>query len=243
MTNDDEIFSRDDTPLTDPTNVLLRVVEDDDVVQSENVSEGYTLQQAYALLRGRGPETLTAAGDPVDGAMIALLPDETTLLHLPMNPEGPGWLGPADLHVTLLFLGDAVAWDRVARNDVIDHVRATLRESPVAGPVAGDAFATAHFNPEGEDPCWVLLIGSCPDLLDLRGHLEEVFLDGDPSKVIPEQHVPYVPHMTLRYSDSDEEAGRVREYLGHVSFDRLRVSFGTDVTDIPLGAHEEERAR
>jgi 2'-5' RNA ligase len=226
------------TPLTDDDNVRLYVIEEPPSPEDEPLTEeGMTTEEAYAFLGGR-TDVLTAALDAAKmGAMIALVPDEASrrLLHM---PDDVGVVPEDDLHLTLLFLGEATDWDVVARNDVHDHVRAFLRELPGSMVVTGEAFAAAHFAAPGSDVndrCWVALVGRCPTVLDVRGHLDEIFLDGDPSRTIPEQRVPFIPHVTLRYSDSDEEAGEVREHLGHVAFDVLRVSFGDDVTDYPLG--------
>jgi histone H3/H4 len=50
----------------------------------------------------------------------------------------------------------------------------------------------------------------------------------------PVQHKPWVPHICAAYSDDFSLLGDLSSRLGPVAFDRVRVSFGEEDTDIPL---------
>jgi hypothetical protein len=51
----------------------------------------------------------------------------------------------------------------------------------------------------------------------------------------PGQHRPWVPHITLAYTDDHYVVADLVDRCGPVKFDRLRVAFGEDVTDLPFG--------
>jgi hypothetical protein len=48
--------------------------------------------------------------------------------------------------------------------------------------------------------------------------------------------MPHVPHVTLQYTDDLNRVKALADRVGPVTFDRLRLAFGGEVTDIPIGA-------
>lgn len=176
---------------------------------------------------------LTAAAPPTSGAghtgaMIALIPtaDDVEGLALPGGE-------PADqLHCTLLFLGEADMWSPQERAGIVDVCRQIAAVSDV---VEAEAFAVSLFNPHGDQPCVVLGLSGA-ELADLY--------DAARAEVEPgvDQHQPYVPHVTLKYTNDMAVMGECRDRCGPVVFDRLRVAFGDQVTDIPLGEPAPEDA-
>lgn len=104
-------------------------------------------------------------------------------------------------------------------------------------PLQATIFSHAVFNPNGDnghDPATVYLLDGGGD----RGEIEMLASDmaysiqraiGDVN--FPEQHTPYVPHVTAGYNIGTD----MLTYTGPVEFDRLRVALGDDVYDFPLG--------
>lgn len=166
--------------------------------------------------------TLPSSGAPHTGAMIALVPTADDLEGLAL-PGGE----PADqLHCTLLFLGEADMWSPAERAAMVDVCRQLAAVSDV---VEAEAFAVSLFNPAGDEPCVVFSL-SGSELADLY---DAVAAEVEPGV---DQHQPWQPHITVAYTDELEMMlGECRDRCGPVVFDRLRVAFGDDVTDIPLG--------
>jgi hypothetical protein len=52
---------------------------------------------------------------------------------------------------------------------------------------------------------------------------------------MPEQHEPWAAHTTLAYDDDLAKVAEYADRVGPITFDRLRLAFGGDVLDIPLG--------
>lgn len=190
---------------------------------------------------GLGEVGLTAATAPSSGtahtgAMIALVPTDDDLEGLAL-PGGE----PADqLHCTLLFLGEADMWSPEERAGIVDVCRQLAAVSDV---VEAEAFAVSMFNPHGDEPCVVFnLSGS--ELADLY---DAVAAEVEPGV---DQHQPWTPHLTVGYytqvvdghflfgeggANSSAALADLLDRCGPVVFDRLRVAFSDEVTDIPLG--------
>lgn len=165
------------------------------------------------------------------GGMIALIPADP---HALVVDNGD----PAEeLHLTLAYLGDDVSGWTEAQREAVHNIGRSLAE--VSDRLEARVFAHARFNPDGgpdgdTDPCAVYLIGDGYNLAAerellvqrLRGELGEASM--------PEQHTPFVPHVTAGYG-VDVSA---LEFTGPVAFDRVRVALGGDVTDYPLGGGE-----
>lgn len=193
-------------------------------------------------LRGRhvqhahGHRTVELAdGEHLGCGMIALMPTAADAKRLKLA----GGESAEDLHVTLFFLGcDMAEWtqdDKAAlTNRVMDAVTAAAPAT-----VTGNAFGTNHWNGNGDSPCWVLGVGDVPaddrpadgvTLESVRATVAEA-LDG---LSVPPQHTPWAPHICMAYTGDLTLAKELQKRLGPVEFDRVRVAFGNDYTDIPL---------
>jgi hypothetical protein len=164
------------------------------------------------------------------GGMVALLPT-------PEHAEAMALPGgePEDiLHVTAVYLGDDVTgWSLEQQRQVIDAV---MTATSGVGPVEGRAFGHATFNADGgpdgdRDPCAVYLIGDSDALVPLREAIVSALGGAD----LPDQHSPYVPHVTAGYG---KNAGDL-SYTGPVTLDRVLIAFGGEHTVIPLAGAPE----
>lgn len=169
--------------------------------------------------------------------MIALVPTEDDLDRLVVSGGEPR----DELHLTLYYLGDAVDYDTETRRGVVTAIRSMLerRDTP---PFRGRAFGAAHWNPTSDDPAWVLNVGDVPtDERDgeplgyARTLVDEACADGGIVINTAAQHTPWQPHICLAYSTDDRRV-ELESRLGDVTFDRVRVAFGGEVTDVPLGS-------
>lgn len=218
------------TALSDPNNVKFELADD----VTHVADAGYTEFGAYDFLTSIGNEdVLTAAAETHTGAMIALIPSRDDAARVAVDDGEP----VDDLHLTLAYLGDAVAFDADARETIIDTV-----SRYASGPIESEAFAVSTFNPHTDerDTCVVLGIGNTNGqrLTDLRSNVIST-LGGMPGLNLPEQHSPWVPHVTLAYSDDPELAVKLRDRAGPITFDRLRFAFGGDIVDVPLNTADD----
>lgn len=195
---------------------------------------GHHVQSAH------GRRSFADDGSHLGGGMIALMPTEGDAKRLAL----PGGEKAADLHCTLLFLGDdGTAWPddvRAAMEAAAHKVAAELT------PVRANIFGVAHWNGNGEKPSWVWSVGDGPDQGPADSRLEEAhagvgdiigmamaITEGQMPEV-PEQHSPWVAHICAAYTGDLTLARALEKRLGPVTFDRLRLSFGDDDRDIPL---------
>ncbi|MFI1956960.1 phage minor head protein [Streptomyces althioticus] len=181
---------------------------------------------------------VTAAGGHT-GAMIALVPAQADAERLAVDGGEP----VDELHCTLLFLGDADGWDDDQRARLIDALRTSV-DADLPEPVHALAFGVNQWNPASDDPAWVYAVGDDPDhgSPDLRlAHLvaRDAIARTDNLPEIPRQHSPWVAHTTAAYAPDRWPLDAMNERLGPVTYDRLRIAFAGDTTDIPLGSDEE----
>jgi hypothetical protein len=105
------------------------------------------------------------------------------------------------------------------------------------GPVTLSVFSHAVFNPNGDnghDPATVYLMDGSGDRADVDGmadYIQYRMRDQLGDVTFPEQHRPYVPHVTAGYGVDP----KALTYTGPVTFDRMRLALGDQVTDYPLG--------
>ncbi|MDQ0376502.1 phage minor head protein [Amycolatopsis thermophila] len=164
--------------------------------------------------------------------MIALIPSEADVQRLALEDavQDDGTPMPLEeLHVTLLFLGEAAQWG----SEQQAAVHQLAADIAAIGPVIeGNAWAAAAFNPGTDDECVVYLVGDNTGTLSAMHEsvCERVHELGDVP--LPEQHNPWIPHCTATYRTSD--VARLVERVGPITLDRIRVAFGGEYVDYPL---------
>jgi len=172
---------------------------------------------------------------PNTGAMIALVPTPEDAARLAIEGGEP----VDELHCTVLYLGEAADFEPEEQQSILDwaEIMAANWER-----VDGTAFAPAFFNPDGgedgeKEPCAVLVLNGS----ELAEFYETTAADVTDLVALPEQHLPYIPHITLVHLGEPITANDMFDLTdfiarcGPLSFDRLRVSFGEETADIPLG--------
>ncbi|MDI9829696.1 phage minor head protein [Streptomyces sp. KAU_LT] len=172
--------------------------------------------------------------------MIALLPSTQDAERMAMEDGEPA----EELHLTLWFLGEGADWNEEQRAALVEAVRA--RASSLPGPIRASAFGVNHWNPHGDRPAWVWAIGDDPDADDEDATLHEAraialdALEDAPERPeLPRQHSPWVAHSTGAYTADTWPLEAMADRLGPLTFDRVRVAFADDHTDITIGPEEE----
>jgi 2'-5' RNA ligase len=186
-------------------------------------------------------DTLTAAagvdhrtGEVHAGAMIALIPCAEDAERLVLDGGEP----LDQLHMTLVYLGDAADIPSDARLRLLDAIGRISREQI---EITGNAFSINVFSPTGEfaEPCIVVGLGG-DDLEGINDVAVEAADDAGIDTSLSKR--PWIPHITLTYlEDDDVEAlshldvlGYAGQRMGEVLFDRIRVAFGGEIHDFSL---------
>jgi hypothetical protein len=192
----------------------------------------------------RASGRITAADNShLQGGMIALIPTDDEAQRLAVD----GGEDPAELHLTLFFLGgDGAAYGAEQRASIISRL-ARYAADVLRGPFTARAFGAAQWNPTSDTPAWVWSVGDLSgderpddDLYPYLAQFHHVAADAvngadmDPD-LVPEQHSPWVPHICAAYSADPALLPELTARVGDVTFDRIRVTFGGDATDIHLG--------
>lgn len=201
---------------------------------------GYSVDEAYAFLTADASGAfarkgvLTAGANPAahTGAMVALVPSREDLARLALENGEP----LEDLHLTLAYLGEADAIDEDTRSRIIDAGGAHFTEA-----VNTEAFSVNVFNPHDPEMETAVVLGVKGEQMadahsSLMSAVRGVF-DG-----MPDNHKPWIPHVTLKYTD-DVLAERQEEFykrLGPIKFDTLRFAFAGENIDIPLYDQDDE---
>lgn len=178
------------------------------------------------------PVTASIEQDYSDSGMVALVPSEADAERLALE----GGEIPDQLHLTLAYLGEIVEWSEDERDALATELEWVANEK--LQPIKANAFGVALWNPDSDNPAWVLSIGG-DDLGDAHdwtwnGVLDPLVSEG----AIPElaaNHSPWVAHVCLAYSTDPEVMQQALASLGDIEFDRIRFAFGDDVFDFPLG--------
>jgi hypothetical protein len=203
---------------------------------------GHHVQHAH----GRRAQ-FDASTDAHSGAMIALMPTAADAKRLALK----GGEAAAELHCTLWFLGgDAAVWDEHMRSELTANLTAMAHAGLFGGPVQSRIFGIAHWNAGSKAPSWVWSVGDDPDAdpIDRPDSLISSQLDNahqlvcdalesmheQPDDAPPAQHSPWIAHICAAYTDDLTLARELEKRNGPVTFDRIRVSFGDQNTDIPL---------
>jgi len=228
--------------MSEGTPSRLRIgTRDGQPVVEQLHQRGHHVQSAH----GRRMLASDAGADAHSGAMIALMPTPADAKRLAVK----GGEVAAELHCTLMFLGgDASAFPPEVQQNII----AALHQYPGdQDQVTTKVFGIGHWNGDSPGASWVWNVGDNPDAdaadcpLDDFHQLAAMAVQdalmlhqqrgGDPVP-LPDQHSPWVAHICAAYTDDLSLASTLEAKLGPVTFDRIRVSFGNEDTDIPLTA-------
>lgn len=156
------------------------------------------------------------------GAMIALVPSDYDLQRLAGDE-------PADqLHLTLAFLGEAAGISQDTRGRIMDAAQGYF-----TAPVETEATNVMILNPHTDAYDTALAMGVRG--MDLVGPRENIMSAVRGVYEFSESFKPWMPHVTMAYTD---DHSRVKEFvpqLGPITFDKIRFAFGDEVYDIPLG--------
>lgn len=192
----------------------------------------------YVVDEDAPEDALTAATEHNhNGAMIALVPTEEDVKRLALELDEAE---PADeLHMTMYYLGDADAWSAKQREALVNALSTyDWDHEGDTGALSCRAFGLAHWNPHSDTPCWVLNIGG-DDISDVRAVIDDQLsrLNGEvPLPKMPAQHRPFAAHLCLAYTSdtSPELIEQLKERMGDVAFDRVRIAFAGESVDISL---------
>lgn len=209
--------------LTDVENSVMSVIPSEDAAVVEAALEG-----------DEGSIDLDGSEDvPNTGAMIALIPSQGNIDRLAVE-EGEH---PDQLHCTVLYLGEAADIPDDVFAAMVEEIVATVQESEEPGPVVAEGFNVSLFNPHRDDRDTCVVLGLSGDHLSrLWRRIRERILDrlAGLSYTIPEQHEPWIPHITLQYTDDHHKVAEYADRTGDITFDRVRVALGDDIYDIDL---------
>ncbi|MFF3151814.1 2'-5' RNA ligase family protein [Streptomyces sp. NPDC057910] len=159
-----------------------------------------------------------ASPDYSDGCMIALYPPQSLAEDLAV-PDG---LDPAEMHVTVAYLGNTADVDR---DGLLKATQALAARTPIEASVSGHARFTG-----GDKDVIVALVDS-PALEDLRRDtLDQLATHGID---IPRDH-GYTPHMSITYVDPDAESPVGRIDTQPVAFGAISAVYGTERINFPI---------
>lgn len=160
--------------------------------------------------------------DAMTGAMVALLPTPEHQERLAAGTNTP----PDQIHLTLRFLGnDHKVYTDEQKFEMVESLREGLVDTPFT---VGEAFGVSLFNPKGDKTALVLNVGGAA--------LESIhYLVCSRVACDQEEHKPWVAHITMEYTKDLAMVPKQFDKLGPVEFDRVRLAFGGDNWDLPLG--------
>lgn len=176
------------------------------------------------ILGATGTSSLHRSADAEEakasGGMVALFPRSDYAEMLAVAGGEP----MEDLHVTLVFLGTDVS-DQPdgGLGSSVDQIAGSFSE------ITASVFGHAVFNPDSPDPAGVYLINGngSGDLAQLQ---QEVLQAAQMSFPIPEQHTPWIPHITVAYGNPPQ----IGQYTGDIVFDRIGFAFAGQTQFYPL---------
>lgn len=217
MTTPVEAPTEDVTALTDVSNSVMSVV---DSGEETIAPEGAEVEAA-----------LDSVPIGHTGAMVALIPSQGNIDRLAV-PDGEH---PEELHCTVLYLGEAADVSDEAFAALMDDIVGYVEDDP--GPIVAEGFNVSLFNPHRDDMDTCVVLGLSGSALGIayRKLIERLMRRlEEQSQAVPDQHEPWIPHVTLAYTDDHARVMELADRTGDITFDRIRVAMGDDIYDVNL---------
>jgi len=211
----------------------------DESLQAATVEQDYSTSGMVALVPANPQMLVAPGGDPADQLHLTLayLGDQVDT----WEPDMIAAVHRAARELTDFEAAEAAERARMLESGVdpgtSDAVPSMSATQAQRGPLDASIFSFAVFNPNGDngnDPAAVYLLDGSGDREAIEWLRNDVVTRvrnaiGDVN--FPQQHQPFVPHITAGYNVDLSQL----TYTGPVTFDRIRVAIGDDVTDYPLG--------
>lgn len=199
--------------------VVAEIQPDDEIMVTTSAGiRAATLVATPAFADAR--LSLTAAGEPATGAIVALLPAD----------DDPIVAASSQLaHVTMVYLGDAA--------DLTDEQVTQIRDyvADIARGASDEMTAVPESRGElGEEGADVVFLRS-DGLTELHDSLVS-----ENGPITDASEFDFNPHITLGYPDEPAEADYDPDEHDEVRFDRLAVWIGEDRTEFPLANDDSE---
>jgi 2'-5' RNA ligase len=199
-------------------------------VPNKGRNRDYETSESYIRPpKGRGVTAAAKEGGHT-GAMVALRMTDADAERLAVD----GGLPADEMHMTLAYLGESADIPQDAREKILRGMGRIAKK--VGAPLDAEGFSVNAFNPgDANDRPTAIVMGINGAML---GSLQQGVcktLGNCDGLNMPEQHEPWAAHTTLAYDGDLSKIEQYADRVGPLTFDRLRVAFGNDVTDIPLG--------
>lgn len=168
------------------------------------------------------------------GAMIALVPTDADIKRLAVD----GGEAPEELHLTLYYLGKAADYPMDLQDQINSRIGALAERK---WPLQAEGFHVTMFNPQGKEPCVVMGVsnGTTTQALDVVHDLVGDAIEQYVAGKMPQQHSPWVPHITLEYTKDQGRAEELMDRVGPITFDRIRMAWAGRHIDYKLGSDEK----
>lgn len=168
------------------------------------------------------PAPVAASADHSTHVMVALPVDPDTAAKLAV-PDGEN---PADMHVTLVYLGDIANLPNQQTLHRVMQGWADEVQQPIEGVVSGPAT----FEANQDAPVHVALVDA-PDLPGQRQDLVDRLAD---IGITADTEHGFTPHITRKYDTAPSEVESPP--AGHpLHFDRAHLHYGDQITPFPFG--------
>ncbi|ACH62095.1 RNA ligase [Mycobacterium phage Myrna] len=155
------------------------------------------------------------------GGMVALYPRRQDLENLVI--DDPKAEPIDDLHMTVIFLGeDVTGQDPTELISQLDYMAQNYQ------PIEAKVFAHAAFNPTGDEPCAVYLVGDNIDIVDFYQDMKKFVEDRYPGS--KEQHPVYTPHITAGYGIPISKL----QFTGEITLERIGLRWQGEEHDWDL---------
>ncbi|QGJ94880.1 RNA ligase [Gordonia phage Stormageddon] len=148
------------------------------------------------------------------GGMVALYPTPQSAARVLVAGGEP----IEDLHLTIGYLGEDVS----GYFSPVEAANAAFGVAQNFPLIQAKVMGHATFNPDGDEPCAVHLVGDndyLPELYQfVQSHLHANYN-------LPRQHTPWIPHVTAGYGLTAADLS----YTGPIEFDRVQVNWAEEV--------------